>query len=81
MKKTIYSRKPKKCPQCKSNKVANILYGMPGFSEELEKDLEESKIILGGCCIDVNDPSWKCVDCGQEYFDKRKYINPEDCTG
>ena len=45
--------KPKKaklvCPECQSRKLAHIVYGFPAFDKELEKKLDEGKIVLGGC--------------------------------
>lgn len=41
----------KKCPKCGSRRIAPILYGMPAFSEEMEQQLNEEKLYLGGCCI------------------------------
>jgi len=58
------AKKPDKCPQCGSDKIAKILYGFPNFSSGLEKEIEENRIILGGCCITGNDPFWKCTSCG-----------------
>lgn len=55
------------CPYCKSNNVAEILYGMPAFTKKLEKDLESKKIILGGCCISNDSPQYHCNDCGKEW--------------
>ena len=57
------SRRPKKCPECGSKRVAEILYGMPAFSDKLERDLEVGRIDLGGCCVTDNDPEWQCVEC------------------
>lgn len=68
----VYSRKPVKCPQCKSSRIARILYGMPAFSEKLNKDLEDERIVLGGCCILDDDPSWQCVACGINLYRKPK---------
>lgn len=56
-------RKPQKCPSCGSKKIAKILYGLPAFSEKLQKDMDEGKIVLGGCCITDEDPTWQCVEC------------------
>ena len=67
-------RKPRKCPQCGSAKIANILYGLPIFSPELEKELKDGKIELGGCCISDDDPIWKCTECEVDIYketDKR----------
>jgi hypothetical protein len=52
------------CPQCQSHNVAEILYGMPAFSEELEHDLDSGKIVLGGCFVSEGDAKFQCADCG-----------------
>ena len=69
--KLIRKKKKKnarKCPKCKSTRIASILYGMPAFSEKLEREMEDGKIVLGGCCVTDDDPKWQCADCGQELF-------------
>ena len=38
-----------KCPYCGGNSTARILYGMPSFSEELEKKIADGKVSIGGC--------------------------------
>lgn len=58
------------CPQCGSSNVAKILWGMPAFSEELERELDEGRIVLGGCCISGADPDWHCNDCGCEFGER-----------
>lgn len=66
----------KKCPRCGSKNVAEILYGMPAYDDELQKKLDEGKIVLGGCCIctaDINGkqvevtPSMHCNDCKKDF--------------
>lgn len=54
-----------KCPKCKSENLAKILYGLPAFDDKPEKDLEEKKIVLGGC--EVDDKHWHCNNCGTEF--------------
>jgi hypothetical protein len=61
-----YKRKPKKCPRCKSEKVATILYGFPDLSDDLTAKLNAGKIAIGGCVIEDGAPKWKCVDCQLE---------------
>ena len=65
-----------KCPFCGSVNTARILYGMPAFSDELQKKIDEGKIAIGGCCVEsvpVNGelvwtmPRRKCNDCGKEF--------------
>lgn len=63
---------PHKCPVCGSIRIARYLRGMPVYSEELQKDINECKIILGGCCISEDDPFCICVDCKIEFYKKRR---------
>lgn len=56
-----------KCPQCGGSNVAEILWGLPVFNEELERKLDEGSIVLGGCCITGDDPEWRCNNCGCEF--------------
>lgn len=64
--------KPMTCPACGSKKIADILWGYPGYSEEMEKQIEEGKLVLGGCCITDHDATWQCVDCGADIYQKDK---------
>jgi hypothetical protein len=61
------SRRPERCLHCGSERIAKILWGMPIDSEELERDIERGRIVLGGCLVGENDPEWQCVDCGASY--------------
>ncbi len=56
----------KKCPKCGSRRVAPILYGMPAFDEELEQQLNDEKLYLGGCCVSECDPQYHCFECGKD---------------
>ena len=64
------SQKPEKCPACGSNHVADILYGLPDFSDELCAELDAGKTVLGGCCLTGDDPEWRCVDCEMDVYKK-----------
>ena len=66
MTKKYYICKPRKCPKC-GGKVARILYGMPAFTKKLQTDLDAGRVILGGCEIVENMPTWQCTNCGQEF--------------
>ena len=56
------------CPNCNSDNIASILFGMPAFSEELMKDKEEGKVVFGGCVIDESfRPDLHCNDCKYEW--------------
>lgn len=53
------------CPYCKSDKVAQILYGTPAFSEELRQALAEGKIVLGGCAPMPQNRT--CLTCKKDW--------------
>ena len=59
--------KPEICTHCGSSRIANILYGLPGFSKELREDLDEGRVVLGGCMVSEDNPKWACADCGARY--------------
>lgn len=50
--------KQMKCPDCKSENVAQILTGLPDMTRISQKDIDDGKIILGGCLVGENDPDW-----------------------
>jgi predicted Zn-ribbon and HTH transcriptional regulator len=69
-------RKPRRCPVCKSERVASILYGMPLMNDELVHKIEAGKIALGGCSVAVIGAApWVCSDCGVEIF-KEEDLGP-----
>ncbi len=47
--------------------MARIFYGLPNFSRELERDLDEQSVVLGGCRVFGDDPEWACVACGHRW--------------
>lgn len=64
------SAKPKKCPKCGAGNIAKLLYGMPSScNDNLNKKLDASKIILGGCVMhtDKENPQWHCNSCNHEW--------------
>jgi hypothetical protein len=63
--------KPKKCPKCGSKEVAVILWGFQIFSPKLEREMQEGKLVLGGCCVTDCDPSWKCTKCSAYIYRER----------
>lgn len=49
------------CPECHSvSGLREVIYGMPDSS------LDESKYVVGGCCVSERDPSMICNVCGWE---------------
>jgi hypothetical protein len=59
------TKRKRKCPSCKSEQVIPIVYGMPAM--ELVRQAEKGLVELGGCCVDANNPNWKCKACGKEW--------------
>lgn len=74
------TRAKTQCSKCDSFKVARIIYGMPDFTDRLEKLEERGKIIFGGCCVNGHDSKYQCTECGAEYF-KRPTGKDPDWTG
>ena len=56
----------RKCPKCGSRRVAPIQYGMPAYSEEMEQQLKDEKLYLGGCCISGMQPTYHCFECKKD---------------
>ncbi len=55
------------CPKCGSNHVARILYGLPADSDELKRELDAKRSVLGGCVVTDDDPEWHCNECRREW--------------
>ena len=56
-----------RCPACGSPRVASILYGLPHFTPELERELDERRTVLGGCVVFEDSPQWECVACNHRW--------------
>jgi hypothetical protein len=56
--------KPTHCPECRSPRVARVIYGLYEIKGELEQALNEGVYVLGGCVvIEGESPRWACVEC------------------
>ena len=58
---------PPRCPECGGRDVAEILYGMPAFDEQLNRNLRAGRVVLGGCCVSDGMPQWRCGKCAHEW--------------
>lgn len=65
-------RRPVKCPQCGHRPVAEILYGMPTMDADLENEIKEGRITIGGCGLTFDDPEWECTQCGLKIYRSKK---------
>ncbi len=56
------------CPNCRSKTgLRKILYGMPMLDKDSSQPLiDESKYVLGGCCVYGDAPTTRCTECGWE---------------
>jgi hypothetical protein len=53
----------KKCPVCDSfDGVREYIYGEP------KEEPDASKYVIGGCCIYVEMPDYRCVNCSIDFF-------------
>lgn len=55
------------CPRCGSNNTSYYLRGLPIFDEELERQLSNDEVIIGGCCVTDNDPDHHCNKCNNDF--------------
>ena len=55
------------CPKCNSTNVAKYLWGLRMLSDQLLRDIEEGRVILGGCIIYGEDPKFHCNDCKHDW--------------
>ncbi len=51
------------CPSCNSDKIMEIVYGLPAITEEVKKEIEKKTITLGGCMVSKDSPQWMCGLC------------------
>ncbi|MEE2939651.1 MAG: DUF6508 domain-containing protein [Planctomycetota bacterium] len=57
-------RRPRRCTACFAPTIATVLHGMPAYDRQMELDIEEGRLVLGGCLIGHDDPAWSCTTCG-----------------
>ena len=69
----------KMCPKCGSRDTAHILWGMPVMSSELEDELENGRVVLGGCCVPMPEPRYHCNKCKDNFAYRR--TGPEAYSG
>lgn len=55
------------CPKCGKSKVSIILYGLPAYSEEMQKNIDEGRIFLAGCMVEDSIPKYICRWCKTKF--------------
>jgi len=58
---------PEPCPRCGSTSSAIVLYGLPAFTKELERAIEDGRVVLAGCLTYAGAPRWICRQCGEKH--------------
>ncbi len=58
-------------PKCGSRDTAQILWGMPMMPPELNEELEEGTVVLGGCCVPTPEPRYHCNKCKNDFAYRR----------
>ena len=58
------SDKPEQCPECGATSIAGIMYGLPDFNEELDRELDERRVVLGGCVVFDDAPKCTATSAG-----------------
>lgn len=61
------------CPKCGSKNTADITYGLVDYDKDLEKDLDDGRIVLGGCIVSDDDPEYYCNDCQNKWIGRKKH--------
>ncbi|MFT5203460.1 MAG: hypothetical protein ACI9C1_002860 [Candidatus Aldehydirespiratoraceae bacterium] len=57
------SPRPGRCPTCQRATIVPIAYGYPG--PEMWAAVDRGEIVLGGCVVTPENPSWECTACQQ----------------
>jgi hypothetical protein len=53
------------CPECGSERVVPIVYGLAEFRSEAAASPDNVKI--GGCMVSADSPAWHCNVCEAEW--------------
>jgi len=59
--------RPRQCPECGSEKIAEIIYGLVASDLEIEKQVKMGRIVLAGCDVPRKPMRWKCLNCKAEW--------------
>ena len=57
----------RKCPVCGSRDVSAYLWSLPPYPEQVQKEIAERNVIVGGYCVAGFEPSAHCNACGADF--------------
>lgn len=66
--KIFVKRKPIKCSKCGFRPISKIIYGYPSYDNKTQEALKSKKIVLGGCCVSLENPLWYCTSCNTNFY-------------
>lgn len=66
------------CPNCNSERVVHIVYGYP--SSGLMEAAMKKEVALGGCLIEDDNPSHKCLSCDSLLYKSTEELMIEFCN-
>lgn len=72
MMKNETNKEPTYCPNCGSNSIAEIRYGLYRPTPESDKEIKEGRWIPGGCLSHPALPKWLCKACNTRIFEPYK---------
>lgn len=55
------------CLKCGSRYIAQIRWGRPIWSDDLEGKLDRKEVTLGSCFMTKKGEVWECNECGHRY--------------
>ena len=64
--------KPKRCPWCNSNLVAEIIHEINSLTPAVQQDLDDRKAVLGVSLKGRENPKWQCIDCGAQIYGRER---------
>jgi hypothetical protein len=64
--------RPKRCPWCNSNLVAEIIHEINSLTPAILQDLNDRRSVLGARLKDLENPKWQCMDCGTQIYGHRQ---------
>lgn len=56
-----------KCPKCKSKNICKIIYGYINVDDQIQQQIDQKKIELGGCIVGENSLEFRCNECENEW--------------
>jgi len=60
------------CPHCGSDRVAKALYGVNEIDDTLQEEINEEKVLLGGCMRLPHSFDYYCINCQREIYLKEE---------